>query len=122
MGLGFRVYGLRLGDILTKPIDPKEWWGMIEAKLVVPIDIGEIGKTGRKCGEKNTSVTHTDHVSKTVVWSGCCLRRIAMIDLRTQASHGSASPSPTCTDLYGPFSRSRSLEPGAAVLPLNPKP
>ena len=33
----------QLGDVLTKPQDPKVWWEMIYRKLVVPISIAEKG-------------------------------------------------------------------------------
>ena len=63
--LGWVPSGLQLGDILTKPTDPGDWWEMIGAKLVVPIDVG---KTNKTFGEKRTSVKHEDHVSKFDDW------------------------------------------------------
>ncbi|CAE7615546.1 GIP [Symbiodinium sp. CCMP2592] len=36
--------GLQLGDILTKPQDPKVWWSMVRQALTIPISIVE--KTG----------------------------------------------------------------------------
>ncbi|CAE7247031.1 GIP, partial [Symbiodinium sp. CCMP2456] len=39
---------LQLGDVLTKPQDPKAWWNMILQKLTIPISIIETGGRANK--------------------------------------------------------------------------
>ena len=56
--LGWVTSGLQLGDILTKPSDPKDWWGMLSGKLVIPIDVGVPGRANKNIGEEKTSVKH----------------------------------------------------------------
>ena len=67
--LGWVPSGLQLGDILTKPGDPKDWWDMIGTPLVVPIDIGEVSKASIYFGEKKTSVKHQGGISS---WTSSC--------------------------------------------------
>ena len=50
---------LQLGDVLTKPMDPKRWWEMISSKLSLPIDVGNRARASvLMVGEKRTSVKH----------------------------------------------------------------
>ena len=52
---------LQLGDILTKPMDPRSWWDITAGKLSLPIDIGERAKANiLLVGDKKTSVKHKE--------------------------------------------------------------
>ena len=73
--LGWVPSGLQLGDILTKPADPKGWWEMIRAKLVIPIDIGTPGTSSKKRGEERTSVKHKVGILPDVIPAVACSQK-----------------------------------------------
>ena len=56
--LGWVPSSLQLGDVLTKPSDPKDWWEMLGGKLVIPIDVGNPGQANKNSWEEKTSVKH----------------------------------------------------------------
>ena len=56
--LGWVPSSLQLGDVLTKPSDPKDWWDMLGEKLVIPIDVGTPGLANKNSREEKTSVKH----------------------------------------------------------------
>ncbi|CAE6927736.1 unnamed protein product [Symbiodinium sp. CCMP2456] len=70
--LGWILSGLQLGDVLTKPTDQRGWWDTIKSRLVIPIEVGEVGQTSRDFSEMKTSVKHKDRVIKQTKWTRSC--------------------------------------------------
>ena len=66
---------VQLGDILTKPQDPKGWWSMIAQKLTIPISIIEKGSLGSKIfrEQEKTSVKPCGNVRMQSPYLHCSL-------------------------------------------------